>query len=115
LSLNYDSRVLNGWGTRPYQWEFSTSVQHLVKQGLSIDVGYFRRWYGNFGVTDNLNLAATDYSTFTITAPTASRLPRGGGYAISGFYDINPNKVTTVPSNYYTLASNYGEQIQHWN
>ena len=115
LSLNYDPRVLNGWGTRPYQWEFSASVQHLLKQGLSIDFGYFRRWYGNFGVTDNLNLKPSDYSTFSVTAPVDSRLPGGGGYVTSGFYDINPDKVTTVPSNYYTLASNYGEQIQHWN
>jgi hypothetical protein len=115
LSLNYDPRVLNGWGTRPYQWEFSASVQHLLKQGLSIDFGYFRRWYGNFGVTDNLNLKPSDYGTFGVTAPVDSRLPDGGGYVVNGFYDLNPDKVTTVPNNYFTLAADYGVQIQHWN
>ena len=54
LSLSYNPEVLNGWGTRPYQWEFSTSVQHELRRGVSVDVGYFRRWFGNFGVTDNL-------------------------------------------------------------
>ena len=80
-----------------------------------MDAGYFRRWYGNFGVTDNLNLAAADFNTFSITAPADPRLPDGGAYTVSGFYDVNPAKVSLPQNNYYTLASNYGEQIQHWN
>jgi hypothetical protein len=114
-SLNYDPAVLNGWGARPYQWEFSTSVQRQLARGVSVDVGYFRRWYGNFGVTDNLNLTAADFNTFSVTAPGDARLPGGGGYTVSGFYDLNPAKVTVPQNNYFTLASNYGEQIQHWN
>ena len=115
LSLNYDPEVLNGWGTRPYQWEFSTSVQHQLMPRLSLDVGYFRRWYGNFGVTDNLNLTPSDFSPFSIAVPVDERLPDGGGYTISGLYDINPDKAATVPNNYFTLARKYGEQIDHWN
>jgi hypothetical protein len=115
LSLNYDPEVLNGWGTRPYHWEYSTSVQHEVGRGISIDVGYFRRWYGNFGVSDNLNLLPNDFSTFSVTAPMDSRLPNGGGYTISGFYDVNPDKAAVVPNNYFTLARNYGNQIDRWN
>ena len=34
---------------------------------------------------------------------------------MAGFYDLNPDKVSLVPNNYFTLASNYGKQIQHWN
>lgn len=115
LSLNYDPDVLNGWGTRPFQWEYSTSVQHEVAPGLSVDVGYFRRWYGNFGVSDNLNVSASDYSTFSVTAPSDPRLPGGGGYTVSGFWNINPDKAATVPNNYFTLARNYGKQTDHWN
>lgn len=114
-SLNYDPKVLNGWGTRPYQWEFSMSGQRQLTRGISVDVGYFRRWYGNFGVTDNLNLSASDFSTFSATAPIDPRLPGGGGYVVSGFYNVNPNKVSLPQNNYFTLASNYGDQIQHWN
>ena len=76
LSLNYNPKVLNGWGSRPYQWEFSTSVQHELRRGLSMDVGYFRRWFGNFGVTDNLNLGPGDYGAFSVTAPV--------GFTIAG-------------------------------
>ena len=107
--------MLNGWGKRPYQWEFSASVQRQIARGVSVDAGYFRRWYGNFGVTDNLNLSAADFNTFSITAPADPRLPGGGGYTVSGFYDVSPAKVSLPQNNYYTLASNYGEQIQHWN
>src|SRR5687767_6140089 len=78
LSLNYNPDVLDGWGSRPYQWEFSASVQHELRRGLSMDFGYFRRWFGNFGVTDNLNLSPADYGTFSVTAPVDPRLPDGG-------------------------------------
>ena len=115
LSLNYNPDVLTGWGTRPYQWEFSTSVQHELRRGMSIDVGYFRRWFGNFGVTDNLNLVASDYSPFSVKAPLDSRLPDGGGYTVAGFYDLNPDKVTVAPRNYFTFANDYGTQTEHWN
>ena len=91
LSLNYDPEVLNGWGTRPYQWEFSTSVQHEIARGLSFDVGYFRRLYGNFGVTDNLNLAASDFSRFSATAPAEGMsrpLLKFGGGSVEILHDV---------------------------
>jgi len=115
LSLSYDPEVLNGWGQRPYQWEFSVSGQHELMRGVAVDVGYFRRTYGNFGVTDNLNLAASDYTSFSVTAPADPRLPDGGGYVVSGFYNLNPDKVATVQNNYFTLAKNFGKQVQNWN
>jgi len=112
-SLNYDPEVLNGWGTRPYQWEFSTSVQHQIRQNISVDIGYFRRWYGNFGVTDNLNLAPSDFGSFGVAIPADPRLPSTG--TVNGFLDVNPDKAALVPNNYFTLARKYGEQIEHWN
>jgi hypothetical protein len=114
LSLAYDSVALNGWGTRPFQWEFSTSVQHQLVPRVSVDLGYFRRWYGNFGVTDNLALSPSDFSAFGISIPGDSRLPDGGS-SVSGFKDINPDKAALAPNNYFTLARNYGKQIEHWN
>jgi hypothetical protein len=115
LSLRYDLDVLNGWGSRPYQWEFSASVQQELQPRLSVDVGYFRRWFGNFGITDNLNLRPGDYGSFSVTAPVDSRLPDGGGYTTSGFYDLNPDKVAVRPDNYFTFTKQYGKQIEHWN
>ena len=115
FSTRSDPRALGGWSTRPYQWEFSAGVQHEVVPRVSATVGYFRRWFGNFTVVDNLNLAGSDFSPFSVTAPADVRLPDGGGNTISPFYDRNPDVVTRPPDNYNTLASDYGKQIQHWN
>jgi hypothetical protein len=114
-STTVDSRVLDGFGVRPYNWEFSASVQHEVAPRVSVDFGYFRRWFGNFAVTDNLALAASDFTAFSTTVPTDSRLPNGGGSTIAGFLDRNPNTATLAPNNLFTLARDYGDQIQRWN
>jgi len=113
-STSFDPDTLRGFGKRPYNWEFSTGVQHALHPKIGLDVGYFRRWYGNFIVTDNRAVAATDLNPFSITAPRDSRLPDGGGYVINGLYNVNPSRVGLV-DNYVTFSDNFGKQIEHWN
>jgi hypothetical protein len=113
-STAYDPNVLNGWGKRAYNWEFSTGIQQQVSDRVGLDVAYFRRIYGNFLVTDNLAVAASDYNPYSITAPTDPRLPGGGGYSVGNIADLNPSKVGQV-NNLVTFANNYGNQIEHWN
>ena len=110
--FNEDTRF--GWGNRAYNWEFSTSVQHELAPRVGIDVGYFRRWYGNFQVTQTVGLTAADYDRYSVTAPLNSGLPSGGGYQINDLYNLNPLKVG-VGTAYTTLARDFGEQIEHWN
>jgi hypothetical protein len=110
--FNQDTRF--GWGNRAYNWEFSTSVQHQLVPRVGLEVGYFRRWFGNFQVTQNLLTAPTDYDSYSITAPVDPRLPNGGGYVVTGLYNVNPSKTGQV-DNYTTLARDFGEQIEHWN
>jgi hypothetical protein len=111
---SFDSAIINGWGTRGYNSEFSTSVQHELSPRVGVNVGYFRRWYGNFTVTDNRAVSASDFDPFRITAPADPRLPGGGSYVVDGLFNLNPGKVGIV-DNYTTFASNYGNQIEHWN
>ena len=80
-----------------------------------MEAGYFRRWYGNFAVTDNLALAATAFDSYCIPAPADSRLPGGGGSQICGLYNVTQAKFSVPAQNFVTLASNYGKQIEHWN
>jgi hypothetical protein len=109
-----DPDLLAGWGKRFYNWEFSTSIQHELFPRVSVDVGYFRRWNGNFIVTDNTLVDPSDYTQFGITAPVDPRLPGGGGYALTGLYDVNPNKFGQS-RNFVTFGDNYGKMTDHWN
>jgi hypothetical protein len=79
---------------------------------VSVDVGYFRRIWGNFQVTDNLAVGPDDFTEFSIAVPTDSRLPNSGA-RISGLYDVKPEKFGQQ-QNYNTLSDNYGKQIEHW-
>jgi hypothetical protein len=110
--FNEDTRF--GWGNRAYNWEFSTSVQHELAPRLGIDVGYFRRWFGNFQVTQLQGLTAADFDPYSVTAPADAGLPGGGGYVIDGLYNVKPTKVG-VGTTYTTFARDFGKQTERWN
>ena len=50
---SYDPDLMQGWGKRFNNWEFTTSVQHELMPRVSLNVQYARRWYGNFRVIDD--------------------------------------------------------------
>jgi hypothetical protein len=95
--------------TRGYNWEASLAVQHELVPRVSVNAGYFRRWYGNFIATDNLNLTPADYSPYCVTAPVDTRLPGGGGHEVCGLFDVNR---IVAQNNVITLAKNFGEQTE---
>ena len=88
--------------------------QREVLPRVSVEVGYFRRWWGNFVVTDNLAVATSDFTPFSVVAPADPRLPDGGGNTISGLYDVDPSKFGQT-NNFITLSSNYGNQYENFN
>ena len=114
-STAYDAELLRGWGKRYFNWEFSTGVQHELLPRLGIDVSYFRRWYGNFTVTDDRSVAASDFQAFSVTAPADPRLPDSGAYAVSGFQNMTPAAFSRIRDNVVTHAKNFGKQTDHWN
>ena len=117
----FDRDTRWGWNNRLYNWEFSTSVQHEIVPRVAIDVGYFRRWFGNFQVTQVQDLngspgrTAADWDAYSVVAPIDSRLPGGGGYTIDGLYDLKLARGRQVRVNYTALARDFGEQTEHWN
>jgi hypothetical protein len=113
-STTYNPDMLKGWGQRGFNWETSVSVQHQLMPNVYVDGGYFRRWYGNFLATDNRALAPADFTGFSVTAPSDGRLPGGGGYPVSGLYNITQAGFTRPPDNYLTFAKDYGSQTENW-
>ena len=101
--------VLEGWGKRSYDWQFGVSVQHEIFPRTSLEVGYNRRWWGNFFVTDNRAVGPSDFIPYTVTMPSHPDLPDGGGYS---FQALLPT--TTAQDNYYTFASDYGDEKRYW-
>ena len=112
-ATTYDPAVLTGWNARPNNWEFSTSVQHEVITGLGVDVGYFRRSYRNFTVSQNRAVTPADFTTYSIPVPVDPRLPNSG-QTLGGLRDVNPNKFGQVDT-YVTKADNFGGQSEVFN
>jgi hypothetical protein len=114
IVLTYDEAILKGWGVRPSDWQIGVTLQQEILPRVSIEVGYTRRWLDNFTVTDNLLTSAADYDQFSVTAPLDSRLPGGGGYTVSGLYNVNPAKAGQT-NDLRTYAPNYGTISQVYN
>ncbi len=112
-ATRYADDVIRGYGKRGYNWEGVVGIQHELRDGISVTANYYRRWFGNFSVTQNTSTAPTDYSSYCITAPVDSRLPGGGGNQICDFYDVNPNKFGQVLS-LVTQSSDFGTQESVW-
>ena len=47
--------VLNGWGKRPGDYQWTVMVQQEIMPRVSAEVSYTRRDFHNFSVTDDLN------------------------------------------------------------
>jgi hypothetical protein len=114
FSNTIDPALLKGWGVRPSDWDLSLSIQHEVLPRTSVDVGYTWRWFQGFTVTDNLAVNPSDFTPFSVAAPLDPRLPNGGGYTVSGLYNVNP-ALFGKTNNFITSANNYGGEYVHFN
>lgn len=87
---------------RGHNWEYNATLQHQLMDRLSMTAGFYRRQFYNLDVTDNTNLAVTDWSPFTITAPTDPRLPDSG--SVITMHSLNPNKRGVATDNLRTFS-----------
>jgi hypothetical protein len=106
----YDYSLLDGWGKRRSEWQYSIGIQHEVLPRMSAELTYNRRNYSNLTVTDQLgigcdrfngvqemracqngylNFTSANYGFFNAVAPANPGLPGGGGYVVRGL--ANPN------------------------
>jgi hypothetical protein len=114
VNTTYADDVLNGLGVRPYTWQGSATVQQELMPNVALMVGYFRTWYGNFTVTDNVLTTPADFDPFCVVAPVDGRFPDGGGYDICGLYDVKP-QLFGQTQNVVRQASDFGKRTEVYN
>ena len=106
--------TLKGWGVRENDWQWGVNVQHQIVPRVSLEVGYNRRWWHGFTVTDNALRSPSDYQAWTITAPSDPRLPGGGGYPIA-LSTVSAAANAIAARSYITFESDFGpERINYW-
>ena len=86
-------------------------MQQQLLPRVSLEVGYLKRWLQNFTATDNLIVTPADFTPFSLTVPSDTRLPNGGGYVVDGLYNVVPGKFG-LTSNNITLTD---KQYQSFN
>jgi hypothetical protein len=112
-----DPSILSGWGVRAHDWQVGVSLQQELAPRVSVEVGYYRRWwpiYDGTDVTDNVLVGASDYTLFSVTAPSDSRLPNGGGYVIPGIYNITPAGARAGTENLQRATTDFGSYSRYW-
>jgi hypothetical protein len=108
-----DPSFVDGWNTREYSWDLTAGVTQEVAPRVSVQVDYVRRSWGNLPATINRALTPADFDTFVFNVPQDSRLPGGGGYALT-FRDVKPAKAQQI-DNYLTFADNVGGADNRFN
>jgi hypothetical protein len=109
-----DKEFTTGWFKRGYNWRTTASIEQQLTNTLAVAATYARATFGNFTVTDNLNLSPDQFDPYCVTMPVDSRLPRSG-QQICGLWDQRVNVATsTLPtfSDNYVGAYNIGNLAQ---
>jgi len=114
FSNTFDPSLLTGWGVRSSDWSFGLTLQQQLLPRASVEIAYTRRWYHGFTVNDNQAVQSSDYTAYNVTAPLDPRLPDGGGYTISGLYDVSPALSGQI-NNLVTDSSRFGDWYQYFN
>jgi len=88
---------------RGYNWEYNASVQHELMPSVSVTAGYYRRQFYNLEIIDNTTISKDDWTPFTITTPTDTRLPLSGQPIT--LYNLNSNKLGVATDNLRTFST----------
>jgi hypothetical protein len=118
-----DPAVLNGWGVRPSDTQYTFTLQQQLMPRVSADVSVTHRVFNGFFITDDINRHAGgtfdgsvlgSYETYTINAPSDPRLPDGGGYPIT-VYVATPAANAVAAKNYLVREEVFGNtRDSHW-
>ena len=111
--LTVDPDTTEGWNKREYSWDLTAGITQELAPRVSLEVDYIRRSWGNLKTTINRALTPADFDTFVYNVPQDSRLPDGGGYALT-FRDVKPGKFGII-DNFQTFTDNIGGSSNNYN
>lgn len=97
---------------RDYLWDINVEVEHQIRDGLSVNVGYNHNWDGNFTVTENTLLGPESFDEFCITVPNDPRLSNAGQQQC-GYYDVKPSLFGQGQLR-VTNAREFGQPQRYW-
>jgi hypothetical protein len=104
-----------GWGNREYNHQWNIQLQHELRPGLGLAVGYFHTEWKNLSVLRNTRVTPADFNEYCITAPTDARLGATSGQQICGYYDATPEGIAKGAAYELTQARNFGEPKDYYN
>ena len=97
---------------RDFLWDINVEVEHQIRDGLSVNVGYNHNWDGSFTVTENTLLGPQSYDEYCITVPNDPRLPNAGQQQC-GYYDVKP-ALFGLGTLRVTNAREFGKPQRYW-
>ncbi len=110
-----DPAVLSGWGVRPGDTQYTVTLQQEIRPRLSGEVSFTHRSFTGFFVTDDLNRraggVASYYESYTLTAPSDSRLADGGAYPVTVFVPLTNAAPSTILMREKDLGEERDERV----
>jgi hypothetical protein len=114
FSTTYDPDMFKGWFTRPMDWQLGASVQRQILSGMSVEVGWHRRWADKWTLVKNTLNSPGDFDPYSVTAPADPRLGSASGRVISDLYNISQAKFGQI-NNETILENNIpGVDRRNW-
>ncbi|MGE0446559.1 MAG: hypothetical protein AB7P99_15135, partial [Vicinamibacterales bacterium] len=95
-NITWDESARLGWNAREFNYQWNVTLQHELRPGLGIMVGYFNTDWRNQNQQVNILQGPNDYTRFSITLPNDPRLGDRAGITLNDLYDVNPDKRSSV-------------------
>ena len=73
-----------GWGVREFNYQTSVALQHELRPGFGLTVGYYRTDWRNQQAIVNNAVSPSDFTPFCVDAPTDARLGSVSGRPVCG-------------------------------
>jgi hypothetical protein len=92
FTTTYDPLMFKGWFTRPMEWGVGLSLQREVTPGMSVEVGWRRRWIDKWTLIHNDANTHADFTEYSVTAPVDPRLGDVSGRVVDDLWNISQAK-----------------------